>query len=185
MPRDAKSRCPATTTAGNPCQNPAGFRTDHFGVGLCLAHGGNRAIWQDTDNKTLLDKVQKYRDDPEIFDSRTELAVLKAAIQDLLERASEDPGNISVIRTLREYLDTLSKNQERAFKILAAKQFYLTVAQAEQIVRKLGLIWQEEMMHVLEEHPEAEYLLRKIQNSVASRLAYELELPQLMSPEDY
>src|SRR3954469_6467304 len=33
--------CDAPTRAGGKCRKPAGFGTDHFGVGRCRSHGGN------------------------------------------------------------------------------------------------------------------------------------------------
>lgn len=34
-------RCAATTRAGTPCQQPAGWGTGHVGTGRCKLHGGN------------------------------------------------------------------------------------------------------------------------------------------------
>ena len=184
----SKPRCPAFVKTGpkkgQQCGNPAGFQTDHFGVGLCVAHGGNRTVWQSTENPTLLGRVQDFLDDPDVFDSRKELAILKGAIQDLLQKASDNPSDTVSIRMLRDYLDTLSKAQERAFKILAGKQYYLTLAQAEQIVRKLGMIWQEESDKVIAKHPEVSPALREIRSATASRLRQALAFPQLAAPED-
>lgn len=36
----AAELCGASTAAGTPCKNRAGFKTDHVGVGKCHLHGG-------------------------------------------------------------------------------------------------------------------------------------------------
>lgn len=41
MENQVKKFCEAKAkTTGNPCRNPAGFRTDHLGEGRCFLHGG-------------------------------------------------------------------------------------------------------------------------------------------------
>lgn len=34
------ARCGAKARSGHPCRNPAGFKTEHPGVGRCRNHGG-------------------------------------------------------------------------------------------------------------------------------------------------
>ena len=42
MKNQALKKCESKTKRkGTPCQNPAGFRTDHLGEGRCYLHGGN------------------------------------------------------------------------------------------------------------------------------------------------
>lgn len=40
QPHDGYPRCGAKTKAGTPCQQKAGWGTDHVGTGRCKLHGG-------------------------------------------------------------------------------------------------------------------------------------------------
>ena len=40
QPHDGYPRCGAKTRAGTPCQQKAGWGTDHVGIGRCKLHGG-------------------------------------------------------------------------------------------------------------------------------------------------
>lgn len=40
QPHDGYPRCGAKTRAGTPCQQKAGWGTEHVGTGRCKLHGG-------------------------------------------------------------------------------------------------------------------------------------------------
>lgn len=49
----AKPKCPGTTRAGGPCTKPAGWGTDHAGVGTCKFHLGSTRNHQRAAQKEL------------------------------------------------------------------------------------------------------------------------------------
>ena len=50
QPHDGYPRCEAKTRAGTPCQQKAGWGTDHTGIGRCKLHGG-KSTGAPKDNK--------------------------------------------------------------------------------------------------------------------------------------
>ena len=84
MRNQALKKCESKTKRkGTPCQNPAGFRTDHLGEGRCFLHGGSskggpinnkhalscgiytdalfedeKKVWHKIDIKTLDDQIR-------------------------------------------------------------------------------------------------------------------------------
>lgn len=172
-------KCNAPTAKGSKCQQPAGYQTDHPGLGKCTMHGGNTPVWQDTSNDNLLSKVQQYVDDPDIFDARQELATLRVTIEELMRQFNDDRYDLRKIEQLNSCIRTLSSAQERAIRVLAAKNFYITVAQAEQILRKLGSIFYEEFVKAAKGDEALRAILPSLQRAISLRVRDELEMPQL------
>lgn len=95
-PHDAT--CGAKTRAGTPCQQVAGWGTNHVGSGRCKLHGGKslRGIMA-TDQRAglkyskympsrLLDRYQDAISDPDILELKHEIALTDGRLADLLTR---------------------------------------------------------------------------------------------------
>lgn len=83
-------RCGARTRHGGPCQQVAGFGTDHVGVGRCKFHGGatpSRHGRYSTIKRTALrELIAQHEADPEPLNILPELAAARALFQDFIER---------------------------------------------------------------------------------------------------
>lgn len=72
------------------CENIAGFRTDHPGSGRCYLHGGRSPIkhgmYSKIEHSRLGELVAAHRENPDPFNLLPELALLRAILEDLVER---------------------------------------------------------------------------------------------------
>lgn len=79
-----------------PCQKPAGWRTDHPGAGNCHFHGGSTPIksgrYSGIKRATLKEKIERFAADPDPLDLAPEVALLRAFVEDLIERWDEIYG---------------------------------------------------------------------------------------------
>jgi uncharacterized protein YejL (UPF0352 family) len=79
-----------------PCRKPAGWRTDHPGVGNCHFHGGSTPIksgrYSSIKRDTLREKVEQFEADPDPLNLAPEVALLRAFTVDLIERFDEIYG---------------------------------------------------------------------------------------------
>ncbi|MBI3425036.1 MAG: hypothetical protein HY011_19035 [Acidobacteria bacterium] len=87
----AEGRCGAKTkSGGRTCAQPAGWRTDHPGEGKCYLHGGATPIkhgrYSAIQRASLRDRIAKFADDPEPLNLEPEVALLRAFLEDLIER---------------------------------------------------------------------------------------------------
>src|SRR4051812_17466685 len=79
--RMAYVTCGARTKNGELCQNIAGKGTDHVGEGKCRSHGGSTPIKHGIYSKvrgTLGKRIHEIKNDPNIYELTSELALLKA-----------------------------------------------------------------------------------------------------------
>uniref|UniRef100_A0A6M3JVH4 Uncharacterized protein n=1 Tax=viral metagenome TaxID=1070528 RepID=A0A6M3JVH4_9ZZZZ len=182
-------KCPGKTTRGRRCRNPAGYKTDHVGFGYCQDHeqkfGSTGMALQAvsdgyvTKNPNLFVQANKYAEDPDIFDVRRELGTLRALAEELLGQVGKDRADLDKISLLRGVIDTLSKAQERAIRILATKQFFMTFAQVERVIRDLSIIWNEEVDTLIAQNPDWEPTLRAFKTQCSRRVRDEMEVPQM------
>lgn len=130
--------------AGEPCQNRAGFRTDHLGEGRCYIHGGDggrvRAAvgrYAMIKSQSLRDLMEQYAADQSIFDPTPELVQARALTTDYINRYVEfrdallawhesyvsantiNPKPIQILDLTEavRYLDVISKMIERIEKV--------------------------------------------------------------------
>lgn len=116
--------CAAKTRSGTLCQRPAGWGTDHVGIGRCKLHGGATPVktgrYSVVKRQALQEKMQQYYNDPSAGDLRSELALLRALLQDYLDRLDEHTdytqGEIGRIYGM---VDSIGHLVERIAKILA------------------------------------------------------------------
>lgn len=134
--------CGATAkSTGKPCKRPAGWGTDHVGFGRCKLHGGATPIkhgrYSLAHRQALEAKAEKYMQDPRPGDLSAELALMRALLQDFLDRY---PDGISLpldhIAAIYEMTEKISRMVERISKILS--QTALTQAELQMFQAKLA-----------------------------------------------
>lgn len=110
--------CGAQTSAGDPCELPAGWGTDRDG-GKCKYHGGaggrpiEHGLYSEAARDGLQEKIQAARAEP-LGDLTGEMAVLRALLTRYLESlGAVDADALDAVTTLvgeiRRTADTVSK----------------------------------------------------------------------------
>ena len=135
--------CGAKTRSGTPCKQKAGWGTDHVGEGRCKLHGGcaGRPIvtgrYSIKHRQSLANKVQDFIEDPEPANLISELALMRALLQDYLDRFPTGI-NLSVksIGHVYEMVGDISKLVERITRILT--QTALTMAEVQYLQARLA-----------------------------------------------
>lgn len=119
--------CGAKTRQGTPCQLLAGWGTDHVGTGRCKLHGGNGGAkpqhgrYSIVKRQSLQAKIDQFANDPQAGDLRGELALMRALLQDYLDRFPDGvPLAGEDIRQLFDMMEAIGRLVERIAKILAA-----------------------------------------------------------------
>lgn len=78
------------------CQRPAGWGTDHVGDGRCKLHGGSTPIrhgrYSQIERPRFKDKIERFEADPDPLNLAPEVALLRAFVEDLIERWDEIYG---------------------------------------------------------------------------------------------
>lgn len=122
--------CGATNRQGKPCQRPAGHGTDHPGDGRCRLHGGvtqkpSPRYQQINARPRLRELIAQFGDDPDPHDLTRDLALLRALVQDYIERydatteallnwhASFSSGYIEAVEEWRSELAAWADQQDR------------------------------------------------------------------------
>jgi len=128
-----------------PCNNPAGMRTDHPGTGKCYLHGGSstgRPITtgkQSVKHKAALQaKIDHYMEDPNPLDLTREIAMLRALCDDyyLRKQDTEDELTLHTLQTIYAFITDISKTTERFSRII--NQTALTVAEVNFLQARLA-----------------------------------------------
>jgi len=110
---DKKVICGMRTSSGKPCQNPAGWGTNHPGIGPCRYHekdqplaGRHLPSYFLLDNKLRDDVVRMLENDTELNNLRYELAVLKTRF--LREADTMAPSSLaSLAATIARLTNTI------------------------------------------------------------------------------
>src|SRR5690554_3423726 len=145
--------CGAKTRAGTTCKKPAGWGTDHPGVGKCKLHGGastkniKHGYYSKYLNSGLADKIDELAIDKDLLDLRRTIAMHKALILDILGRLEEgklklDKGTIKV---LNELADKLGRNTERLNKIEVGQKYVLEIREVQNIVNQVVMVVEQEV----------------------------------------
>lgn len=82
--------CGATTRSETKCQRPAGWGTDHVGQGRCKLHAGCSPIksgrYSKIERPGWKERVDRFEADPDPLNLLPEVALLRAVVEDLIER---------------------------------------------------------------------------------------------------
>lgn len=78
------------------CTRPAGWGTDHTGQGPCKLHGGLTPIksgrYSGIERPRFKEKIERFASDPDPLNLAPEVALLRAFVEDLVERWDEIYG---------------------------------------------------------------------------------------------
>lgn len=115
--------CGAKTRSGTPCNQPAGWGTDHLGEGRCKLHGGSspgRPIkhgrYSVKHREKLAAKVSQFRDDPEPSSLADELAMMRALFEDFLDKnTAPDTEEYEVMFEMLEAIGRLVQRIARIY----------------------------------------------------------------------
>ena len=141
-----------TRQQGARCGRPAGWGTEHVGNGRCKLHGGASAgapvrhgRYSLTHRAGLAEKVERFLDDPAPGDLTAELALLRALLQDYLERFGEHQAlRAEDIQFLAGLIRKVGAMVERVARILnqsaltAAEVQFLTARVADLVVQYIA-----------------------------------------------
>lgn len=116
--------CAAKTRAGTPCQQPAGWGTDHVGSGRCKLHGGKSTGRPITHGRYSLNHRAKLAEKAQVFedanfgDLQAELNLLRALLQEYIDRF---PDGITLkaadISAMMGMVESIGRMEERRIKI--------------------------------------------------------------------
>jgi len=89
---------------GGICRHPAGFRTDHPGIGPCYLHGGRTPVKHGRYSKIrplqLRKLIQAHEEDPDPLNLLPELALGRALFEDFLKRAKEAGNSLDAVAAM-------------------------------------------------------------------------------------
>ncbi len=118
--------CEAKTRRGTLCKKQAGWGTPHVGEGRCRLHGGlagrppTHGRYSTVKRASLQGKIEKFYNDPSAGDLSSELALMRALLQDYIDRFEDGiPLGVDDIERMYAMVDGIGKTVERIAKILA------------------------------------------------------------------
>lgn len=156
---------------GKTCTHPAGYRTEHFGTGRCWLHGGIvGAIIKKTSYDVLMERAVEYADDPNVFDLRMQIGTLRAMMDSALEQYAQT-GNLEALHAVRQTIDSSVKAVESFFAMCYHKNFAITVAQLDVVLRQIVEIITTEIADPA------------VREKIAERLVHELVVPTAPPPK--
>jgi hypothetical protein len=130
--------CGAKTRAGTPCKQKAGWGTDHVGEGRCKLHGGKgsgRPIihgrYSFKHKESLREKQRIFLNDPDAGNLLPELALLRALLQDYLDRLGDDMklshfnvGHVQgLVTDIGRHVERIARIQNQTALTIAEVQF--------------------------------------------------------------
>lgn len=138
-------------STGKLCQKPAGWGTDHPGVGKCKLHGGatpiKHGLYSQYTNHRLAAVIDKLSEDEELLNLRKTIAMQQALIIDILNKVESGDLELNpkLSSTLCSIGDKLGKNIERRQKVEEGEKYILQIEQVQNIVNQIVIIIQEEV----------------------------------------
>lgn len=140
--------CGAKTRAGTPCQQIAGWGTDHVGNGRCKLHGGKSTGRPITHGRyslnhraALAEKAATF-EDANFGDLQAELNLLRALLQEYIDRF---PDGIKLstadMGTMIGIVESIGRMEERRIKIkndtaFGASEMQYLVATLESMINE-------------------------------------------------
>ncbi|MFW5968953.1 MAG: hypothetical protein ACOCV2_15620 [Persicimonas sp.] len=136
MDETTKPKCGAKTkSTGEPCQQPAGFGTDHVGEGRCKFHGGatpaKHGLYSMYSSRRLADRLEQMRKaEGELADLADDILLARAVISTQTEQA--DALDAAKAKELLQLLERLSRIIARQHKIRHGEEYTVTVEEVDQ-----------------------------------------------------
>ena len=171
------------------CEKPAGWRTDHPGQGRCYFHGGATPIrngrYSTIQNEELGEKIAKFAKDPDPLNLEPEIAVLRALVEDLLDRwywifgpdgallawhesftkGAEDkekkPRELPDISSVSAIVDRVGRMVERIHKFRAEQS--ISMATLNRVVEQMGVELVAAVQDVKLGEPQSTQLLEAVE----------------------
>jgi len=143
--------CGAKTRAGTPCKKPAGWGTNHKGIGKCKLHGGatpiKHGLYSKYTNHRLGDMIDKLSGDDELLNLRKTIALQQSLIIDILNKVEDESLTLTprLSKTLSDIGDKLGKNIERRQKVEEGEKYILQIEEVQNVVNQVVVIVQEEV----------------------------------------
>jgi len=165
-PKIPHAKCGARLKSGKgACSKAAGWRTDHPGQGKCYLHGGatpsKHGRYSSIQSEELREKIARFAKDPDPLNLEPEVALLRAFLEDLVERwysiygpdgallawhesfsaGAEDkekkPRELSDFSAVSALVDRVGKMVERIHKFRAEQS--ISVATLNRVVEQMGV----------------------------------------------
>lgn len=146
-------------SSGGLCRHEAGWGTDHQGAGRCKLHGGSSLVkhgrYSTVRREPLKRLIEKHEADPDPLNLLPELALLRALLEDFIERhetfrqalvnwnatrnGTERPARILEIDDAESLLDATGRMVARVEKIRAVNavsqpELYRIMAEMSRVV---------------------------------------------------
>lgn len=119
--------CGGTTKQGTACQRPAGWGTNHPGEGHCKLHGGAsvgrgrpmiHGRYSVKARAAFSEKYNRFMEDPEPGNLLSEVALLRALLQDFLDRlGKKEPSEADSVHIMN-FVGAIGKEIERFARIM-------------------------------------------------------------------
>lgn len=136
-------KCGAKNRSGGQCARPAGWGTNHAGVGKCKLHGGasrvKHGLYSKYTKHKLSEVVQSLIDNPELTNLREQIAFKQALVLNRLDQLKE---NLTAEDTkfLSELSERVSRDIERQHKIEHGEKYVLQVEEVQAVVQQITTI---------------------------------------------
>ena len=161
-----ENRCPAHNRSGEQCGKSAGWGTHHLGEGVCKLHGGlTPKPTLVVDEQGLDALIEKYMEDPDIFNLTREIAVLRALRDQELERIQRTTSTLerdTILTHIHGVEMGIIRGVEKFFILLKQNQFALSIDQAHKLRESMRNVLAEEavaLTRILEPVNQPEILL--------------------------
>lgn len=120
------------------CTRPAGWGTDHAGLGRCKLHGGAKPIktgrYSTIKREQLRNLIEQHEADPDPLNILPELAVTRALFQDFIERYDKWRD------ALLAWHESFGREGEKPMQMLDISDAYRIVSEATKIVERIEKI---------------------------------------------
>lgn len=147
---------------GATCSKKAGWRTDHPGQGRCYLHGGNTPIkhgrYSSVQRQDFRERIAKFEADADPLNLAPEVALLRAFVEDFIDRwdaiygptgallawhesfhtgeAPPKPKQLPDFSALTALVDRVGKMAERIYKM--RNDGAITMATLNRVVEQMG-----------------------------------------------
>lgn len=139
-----RAKCGRSRHKGaGPCGNPAGYKTDHPGVGACKYHGGCTPIkhgkYATTAHEPLRLLIEQYERDPDPLSMVSELATARAVFQTYLNKITDYGLSAEVVELIVRLVSDITRiikriEDVRAQNAISRKDFIRLMQEMARVV---------------------------------------------------
>ena len=120
-------KCGAKKRNGDPCQNRAGYKTDHVGIGKCWLHGGLTPIKHGRyskvmsvlaiTNPNMTEVLERFQEKPDILMAAREVAAIALAKLQMFSEKDED-RSVDLLSVCVNALDRLQSIESKTMQMV-------------------------------------------------------------------